>query len=148
MNSMRTMTMVLNQATPYKLINNCNILLVFYTLFHSMLLLHTWISSRELRTVVYEKQLNVFLHLPKRKFLPTLYYCFCYYYYYYYLCIVRWEFIREFSSQKVVQCISNLPNRNKCATRLDVVKLLISNSLIIICSQFFLWGDINYLFTL
>lgn len=31
MNSMRTMTMVLNQATPYKLINNCNILLVFYT---------------------------------------------------------------------------------------------------------------------
>ena len=42
MNSMRTMTMVLNQATPYKLINNCNILLVFYTLFHSMLLLHTW----------------------------------------------------------------------------------------------------------
>lgn len=33
MNSMRTMTMVLNQATPYKLINNCNILLVFYIFF-------------------------------------------------------------------------------------------------------------------
>lgn len=37
--------MVLNQATPYKLINNCNILLVFYTLFHSPPLfssLHTY----------------------------------------------------------------------------------------------------------
>lgn len=81
MNSMRTMTMVLNQATPYKLINNCNILLVFYTLFpaihdpptsiHSiyMCLFTPLLDTLSLSTYYYyiEVASSMLLHLPKKK---------------------------------------------------------------------------------